>query len=230
MPIRVEDVEAIFFDVDGTLNDTDDQFVDRIARIIQPIAFLLPGRDPRNTARKLVMDLETPANFILGFLDRIGVDDEIGKWGGKIRRILGLRRDHTFNMIPLIDETLQTLKDHYTLAIVSARDRLSTMSFLQQYNLKSIFQCVVTAHTTPRSKPHPSPILWAADRLNIPIEACLMVGDTTVDIKSGKSAGCQTVGVLSGFGKETELREAGADMILPTVNELLDILPLTRPE
>ena len=45
--------------------------------------------------------------------------------------------------------------------------------------------------------------------------ACLMVGDTTVDIRMGRAAGAQTVGVLCGFGDERELSRAGADDILP---------------
>jgi len=51
-------------------------------------------------------------------------------------------------------------------------------------------------------------------------ENCLMIGDTTVDIRAGKSAGAQTIGVLSGFGERSELVRAGADLILPDVNHL----------
>ena len=41
-----------------------------------------------------------------------------------------------------------------------------------------------------------------------------MIGDTTVDMRAGKAAGAQTVGVLCGFGEEPELRQLGADLIL----------------
>ncbi len=57
-----------------------------------------------------------------------------------------------------------------------------------------------------------------------------MVGDTVVDIRAGKAAGAQTVGVLCGFGEEDELRKAGADMILHSPVDLLSILRLpTQP-
>jgi beta-phosphoglucomutase-like phosphatase (HAD superfamily) len=39
------------------------------------------------------------------------------------------------------------------------------------------------------------PILRAAAVLGVPVEACLIVGDTTVDIRSGRAAGAQTAGV-----------------------------------
>ena len=35
---------------------------------------------------------------------------------------------------------------------------------------------------------------------------CLMIGDTTIDIRTGRAAGAQTVGVLCGFGTEGAAR------------------------
>jgi phosphoglycolate phosphatase len=51
-----------------------------------------------------------------------------------------------------------------------------------------------------------------------------MIGDTTVDILAGRSAGAQTVGVLCGFGEEPELRRLGADLILERTPLLADFL------
>ena len=51
-----------------------------------------------------------------------------------------------------------------------------------------------------------------------------MIGDTTVDIRAGKSAGAQTVGVLCGFGEKEELLRMGADHILKNTADLKDIL------
>jgi phosphoglycolate phosphatase len=60
--------------------------------------------------------------------------------------------------------------------------------------------------------------------MQVPPEACLMVGDTIVDIQAGKAAGAQTIGLLCGFGEEHELRRRGADMILSTTSELARLL------
>ena len=49
-------------------------------------------------------------------------------------------------------------------------------------------------------------------------------GDTTVDVIAARAAGAQTVGVLSGFGEEDELRQAGADLILLSVAKLPETL------
>jgi len=45
-----------------------------------------------------------------------------------------------------------------------------------------------------------------------------------VDMRAGKSAGAQIVGVLCGFGEEPELRRFGAEAILKSTNELASVL------
>ncbi len=49
-------------------------------------------------------------------------------------------------------------------------------------------------------------------------------GNTTLNIRAGKAATAQTVGVLFGFGEEFELRRSGADPILPEPADLIEIL------
>ena len=71
-----------------------------------------------------------------------------------------------------------------------------------------------------RIKPHPEPILLAASRVGVPVEACLMVGDTRMDVLAGKRAGAQMVAVLCGYGERRELARAGADLILENTADL----------
>jgi phosphoglycolate phosphatase-like HAD superfamily hydrolase len=51
-----------------------------------------------------------------------------------------------------------------------------------------------------------------------------MIGDTTIDMRCGRLAGAQTVGVLCGFGTQDELKQAGANLILRTTSDLLTVL------
>jgi phosphoglycolate phosphatase len=69
--------------------------------------------------------------------------------------------------------------------------------------------------------------LWAAEKMGVPPENCLMIGDTTVDIRAGRAAGAQTIGVLSGFGYERELIKAGADDIIDSIADLPHFLRRT---
>jgi phosphoglycolate phosphatase len=73
-------------------------------------------------------------------------------------------------------------------------------------------------------KPHPEPLLYAAKAMGVQPSECLMIGDTTIDVRTGLAAGAQTVGVLCGFGTENELVEAGVQMLLRTTSDLLNVL------
>jgi len=128
-------------------------------------------------------------------------------------------------LVPGVDETLKLLHGRYPMAVVSARDEKGTMAFLEQFGLVKYFDVIVTGLSAKHTKPYPDPILLAAQKMNISPENCLMIGDTTVDIRAGKSAGAQTVGVLCGFGEEPELQKMGADLILQDTTKLLDVLP-----
>jgi phosphoglycolate phosphatase-like HAD superfamily hydrolase len=127
-------------------------------------------------------------------------------------------------LIPGVGEMLSRLKGSYPLSVVSARDEKSTMQFLNRFDLVKYFDVIVTGLTAPHTKPYPDPILYAAQKMSVRPAECLMIGDTTVDMRAGKSAGAQTVGVLCGFGEEPELRKLGADVILKTTSDLTDIL------
>jgi len=78
--------------------------------------------------------------------------------------------------------------------------------------------------TTWRIKPHPQPVRYAADQLELDAARCLMVGDTTVDVKAGRRAGAKTCAVLCGYGQQGELERAGADLILEHTAQLSTLL------
>ncbi len=223
MPLHVSRIRALCFDVDGTLSDTDDVLMHRLARLLRPFRFLFPRKDLLHVARRLVMASEAPANFLIGIPDRIGLDDEIFALADRVARLTHRQPKH-FQLIPGVREMLERLAPRYPLAVVSARDTRTTMAFLERFDLTPFFCCIAAAQTCPHTKPYPDPILWAAEKMKTPVEDCLMIGDTTVDIRAGKAAGCQTVGVLCGFGEEEELRRRGADMILATTPELVEVL------
>jgi HAD superfamily hydrolase (TIGR01549 family) len=166
---------------------------------------------------------EAPANFAIGIPDKLGLDDEmfaLADWLARKSR----KKPKRFQLIPGVKEMLETLGQRYPMAVVSARDTRTTNIFLEKFGLAGRFECIATAQTCQHTKPYPDPVLWAARQINVPPDACLMIGDTTVDMRAGKTAGAQTVGVLCGFGEEPELRRHGADMILSTTPELAQVL------
>ncbi len=224
MALDIERIKAICFDVDGTLSDTDDLWVNNFSRKFSFLRVISPKRDTRILARWLVMVLESPANLIYEVFDRLTLDDEVASLYNWIAHHNAGKRPKHFWMVPQGLELIQYCYQKYPLSIVSARDEHSTLAFLRQFEITDFFKAVVTAQTVHYTKPFPDPILRAAEEKGIAPENCLMVGDTTVDIRAGKAAGAQTVGVLCGFGTERELRRAGADLILNHTHELMNVL------
>jgi N-acetyl-D-muramate 6-phosphate phosphatase len=224
MPLDVARIRAICFDIDGTLKDTDDQMVRQIAKLFKPLSWLLPDLDRQLYARRMVMSLDEPGNFIKNKLDIWHIDGWLTRMSENWSRPDDQPKKKLPLIVPGVREMLARLSSHYLLAVVSARDQRSTQFFLDGYNLMPFFRIVVTEQTCQYTKPYPDPIFWAADQMEVPAEHCLMVGDTTVDIHAGRAAGSQTVGVLCGFSREKELIRAGADLILSTTAELIDLL------
>jgi len=219
MPLDIKRIRALCFDVDGTLSDTDDMYTQKVARYLPRFLF----HNPERAARKFVMWIESPGNALIGLPDIFGLDDELlGLWEWLNRH--RPRPMKHFMMVPGIKGMLERLHGKYPMAVVSARDDSSTRAFLDQFELTGYFQEIVTAITAEHTKPYPDPILYAAEKMGVAPEICLMVGDTTVDIRAGKAAGTQTVGVLCGFGERDELERRGADMILDSTSELADVL------
>jgi HAD superfamily hydrolase (TIGR01549 family) len=223
MPLHVSRIRALCFDVDGTLSDTDDVMVAQLVGLLRPFHFLFPGKDLARLAREIVMEAEAPANILMGLPDRIGLDDEIFALKDWLVA-QSKKKTRPFQLVPGTRAMLDSLSQRYPLAIVSARDTRSTMQFLEQFDLTAYFSCIATDQTCEHTKPYADPILWAARQMNVSPKACLMVGDTSVDMRAGKAAGAQTVGVLCGFGEEAELRQDGADMILSFTAELVQVL------
>jgi N-acetyl-D-muramate 6-phosphate phosphatase len=223
MSLDISRIKALCFDVDGTLNDTDDLAVERIEPYLRPFRFLFPGRDSARAARRLVMWSEAPGNALIGLPDWLGLDDEMAKLVDHLNRHRS-KRMRRFRPIAGVIEMLHKLNGHYPLSIVSARDEGSTRDFLRQYDVEKYFVCVAGALTCEHTKPFPDPIFWAAKQMGVQPSECLMIGDTTVDMRAGKAAGAQTVGVLCGFGEEPELRRKGADLILGSTGVLTDVL------
>ncbi len=223
MSIDIARIQALCFDVDGTLNDTDDQFIEQALPFFKAVRGLLPAQDYQRAARRFVMWAEAPGNMLIGVPDRFGFDDQLAKLASWINQRHKARIRH-FRPIVGITEMLTRLAARYPLSIVSARDEATTREFLHQAGIEDLFVCVAGALTARHTKPYPDPIYWAAQQMGVAAANCLMIGDTTVDIRAGKAAGAQTVGVLCGFGEETELVQRGADQILDTTPQLAQLL------
>jgi HAD superfamily hydrolase (TIGR01509 family) len=224
MPLDISRIQALCFDVDGTLSDTDDLWTSRLEKVINPLNAFIPHRNSRDLARWAVMNMESPGNTLYWLLDWLHLDDDVGRLFSLMAKIRHVRPAGVYWLIPGVQTGLESLKSRYPMAVVSARDQRSTLAFLDYFKLREIFPVIATSQTCEHTKPFADPVIWAANEMQVPAENCLMIGDTSVDIRAGKAAGAQTVGVLSGFGLKSSLQRAGADLILNSVADLTQIL------
>ena len=72
-------------------------------------------------------------------------------------------------------------------------------------------------------KPDPSAVYAVLERMGVSPEEAVYVGDSEVDMKTGKAAGMLTVGVTWGFRSEEVLLETGADRTIDHAAELLKL-------
>jgi phosphoglycolate phosphatase len=216
------EIDAILFDLDGTLIEPDNEALDNLTRRLQPWQRILPKRDAAQAARRILTSAEGPTNSLLTFVNRIGLDDSFLDLGDRLRYIQGLHTPLNFRLMDGVDEMLYELSHRYHLGLVTTRCRDQAELFLKQQDLSELFQVVVAREDTWRIKPHPGPIRHAAEQLDVAVERCLLVGDTTADIYAARSAGARSAGVLCGLGTEAELERAGADLILPTTSDLIN--------
>jgi N-acetyl-D-muramate 6-phosphate phosphatase len=234
VPLDLQRIQAICFDVDGTLSDTDDVWVDDLAGKLRRFAMIFPRRDPQRLARRIIMASETPGTLVFSMMGRMDLDRQMGFLIDWITRFGPPRKRRIYRLIPDLNSLLPALAQRYPLAVISANTPNNTDAFIDHFELRPYFKCVANARTCSHTKPFPDPIRWAAAQIGVDPSACLMIGDTTVDIHAGRAAGAQTVGVLCGFGEEAELRRAGADLILPRTADLggllLDFISWGQPE
>lgn len=86
---------------------------------------------------------------------------------------------------------------------------------------------LVGGDTTPHGKPHPAPLLHAAQGLGLNPRRCVYVGDDLRDVQAGRAAGMSTVAVRWGYlGVGEPIDDWGADQVVESPRALLNWLEL----
>ena len=80
---------------------------------------------------------------------------------------------------------------------------------------------VVSGDTTPHAKPHPEPLFEAARRLNVDPKYCIYVGDDHRDIVAGQAAGMGTVAATYGYLGSVDTAKWGAQVSIAMPEDLL---------
>ncbi|WP_311258708.1 HAD family phosphatase [Microbacterium sp. WCS2018Hpa-9] len=183
---------AVLSDMDGTLLDTEstwlvvvEEFVRRHSGANDPaLVSALEGLDLHRAAATLRsrLSLEMTTSAVAEELDRRSLE----AYAGGVSWTPGAR--------PLL---VALAAAQVPLALVTSSPRHWVERFAQTVDL-SVFDVIVTADDTPRTKPAPDPYLRAAEALGLPAHRCVALEDSVVGATSAMAAGCTTVVVGDG--------------------------------
>lgn len=123
-------------------------------------------------------------------------------------------------IMPLLE---QLKAKQIPLAVYTNKPHQNAVRLVNEYFGESFFSHVIGQDASRPKKPDPAGIFEVAKDWGVSPKDCMYLGDSDVDMKTGKSAGCVTVGVLWGFRTEEELWQNGADHLISHPLELLTL-------
>ncbi|MFN4360779.1 MAG: HAD-IA family hydrolase [Hylemonella sp.] len=132
-------------------------------------------------------------------------------------------RTYAFAGIPELIE--QLLQRELAWGVVTNKIERFTLPLTGAMPLFASAGAIVGGDTTPHPKPHPAPLFEAARRLGLEPQRCLYVGDDERDIVAGLAAGMGTVAATYGYlGAKGDVSAWGAHASINSPTELLQLL------
>ncbi|MBD3790302.1 MAG: phosphoglycolate phosphatase [Campylobacterales bacterium] len=221
--MKFSDKEVIIFDLDGTLIDSVPDLALAINRMLT--ALYRPTFDESvvrgwvgNGAQVLVkralsgnMDIDETlddtfvAKALEIFLNYYGQNLCIGTFA-----------------FPNVSDTLHTLKaEGYRLVIVTNKPFAFVEPILKGLELEGLFEFWLGGDSLPQKKPDPAPLIHVCDRLNVPVEKCVMVGDSKNDLLAAKTANMQSIGVTYGYNYGEDIRTYEPEAVVDDFGDIV---------
>lgn len=225
MPDQGQRPAAVFFDLDGTLIDTAPDFIRAINRLRQS-----EGQSslPAETLREVISD-GSKAMIERAF----GLSPEKADFERLRQQLLTFYLSEIAvesALFPGMDTLLVSLEtQQIPWGIVTNKPRLYSEALLREMALMPRLAALVCADDLPRAKPHPDPLLRAAELTRVQPENCVYVGDHIRDIQAGKAAGMQTIACCYGYISESESpADWQADLLVSHASEIATLIGLEK--
>jgi phosphoglycolate phosphatase len=206
-------VKAVLIDLDGTIVDSTDAYVEAAKQAFQAVGQPLPSvkaalEIPRRLEQGLsIQDITRcePKQFLPTYL----------------KTYYSVTQAKT-KLLPDVALTLGALSKKTKLALITMRyvPSSAVIKELENFGISQYFVSVVTALDTSKPKPSPQALIKCTVDLGVEMADCIMAGDSVNDVRAGKAAGAGTVAFLSGLFLREELERENPDFILPDVNSL----------
>ena len=210
---------AILLDLDGTIADSIPFFYDLSCEVFAVAGLAAPEYEAHRAAMAepgSPIDRLFPADFPEreAFFARLYRE----RWPEWLKRY-----ERETKPIDGAVEALRALHaSGHTLAIVTSS--MGSLPFLDRWGIRGLFTTIVGRGEVERIKPDPEPVQAALRALALTPGDAVTVGDSPLDVLAGVAARTPTIGVLTGVGRERELRAAGATRVLAALADLPDAL------
>lgn len=151
------------------------------------------------------------------FMEEIGMPDPPAasqRWRDIMRGMLDL--------VVLFDGVEQVLAAPLRRGVVTSQVRPELEMNVRRLHLEGKFECMVTADSTPYQKPHPRPLLYCLEQMQLSPEDVLFVGDSYYDYDCARAAGVHFG--LASWGSDDPALFPEAQYILRTPAEILSLV------
>ena len=217
---RLYAVQAIIFDLDGTLVDSAEDLRAALNRLLADLGL----RPIEPTEIKGMI-----GDGVLKLLDRalVAANGDPQQKDALLPRFLEIYHANPATLTrcyPRVAETLEALRrKEFGMAVVTNKPVFATNKILQALGLAEFFPMVVGGDSVQQRKPHPAPLLEAARQLQVDIGQALMVGDNIHDVEAARAAGMRCVAVTYGYHHRPP-SEFNADHLIDRFDELLPLV------
>jgi phosphoglycolate phosphatase len=112
----------------------------------------------------------------------------------------------------------------FRLGCITNKVMRYTDPILKASGLAPYFDIVLAGDTLPEKKPHPLPLMHAAQFFGVPIEQLLLVGDSLSDAQAARAAGCPIVCVPYGYNHGEPVETLNVDAVIPDLTAVLQLI------
>ena len=208
------DLEAIFFDLDGTLTDPKPGITRSIQYALQKLDHpTIPTED------ELTWCIGPPlrASFATMLGDHVA-DQAVTLYRERFSDV-GLYENGVYDGIGDVLRTLCTAG--HRLFVATSKPHVFAERIIDHFGLRDHFERVFGSELDGTRVNKSDLLAYALQQTGVDPAKSLMIGDRSHDMTGAKNNGMRRIGVLYGYGSRGELLEAGAQHVCATPDEIL---------
>lgn len=210
--------DTVLFDLDGTLTDPG-------IGITNSVAYALERYGIKVEDKKSLYTFIGPP-LADSFMKYYGFSEEKAMQAIGIYReyfsVKGLFENEVYSGIPELLEKIK--KSGKKLVLATSKPEEFSVRILEHFDLIKYFDVVAGASMDEKRNKKGDVIRYALEKGGFTAENAVMIGDREHDVFGAKENGLPSIGVLYGYGNEQELKNAGADYIAETVEDIFQLL------